>query len=102
MVEVPPVDQMAIMAFVVGLLFALRFSLALRRLRQEAGAPEDGGLSDVTRPTRRGAYGETMEPTRRYAARQFYMAGLCLAAALLLAGWMLATGAPLTLGSAAP
>lgn len=82
-----PADLLAA-AFAVGLLFLLRFVLALRRIRHELGANWRGGVEawrDATRPM---AYGAALEPNRRHAARQLTVGLFCLALALVLAIWL--------------
>jgi hypothetical protein len=89
MFELPPLDQLALGALVVGLLFCVRLLLAVRRLRAEA--EERGGFSfgDLARIRTAGAYGVALEPNRRYALRQFVTACVLLTAAFVLFAWLL-------------
>ena len=44
------------------------------------------------------AYGEDMEPNRRYASRQFHQGAVFLVVGLGLFAYLLASGTPITLG----
>lgn len=93
--DLPPVNQLAMAAFVVGILFLLRYYLALRRIRREVRRPQGFKAADDASATARGTDGEDLGPGRRYALRQLVVACLLLGAAILLVGWMLAAGIPL-------
>lgn len=98
--ELPPLDSIAAALVLVGFLFALRYWLALRRLR--AGAPQaapHAAQHVVWKAPQAGVYGETMEPNRRYAARQYWQAAIFLVAGLCLAAWIVLTGYPITIGA---
>ncbi|WP_279479848.1 hypothetical protein [Aureimonas sp. SK2] len=82
-----PTDVLAA-AFMVGVLFLVRFALALRRIRSEPGATWQGGVEawrDVTRPQ---SYGAAQEPNRRHAARQLYLGLFFLALSAILGMWL--------------
>lgn len=90
MPALPPPDQLAMAALVIGILFALRYVLALRRIWGEAGRPKHLRLADWFAARVPDAYGPEMEPNRRYAARQLYTAAAVLLLAAGLFAWLLA------------
>lgn len=86
--EIPAPTDILAAAFAVGILFLVRFALALRRIRMEPGSgwlPGKQAWRDVTRPL---GYGPQLEPNRRHAARQLYLALFFLALAAILAVWL--------------
>lgn len=86
--ETPAPTDLLAAAFAVGVLFLVRFVLALRRIRRELGArwpSEPQAWRGVTRPL---AFGEAMEPDRRHAMRQLVVGMFCLALAAILALWL--------------
>lgn len=85
----PAIDSFAEALVLVGLLFALRYFLVMRRIWQRAGRPQGFVFGDYWRATKPGAFGSELEPDRRYAARQLYLALACLVVGLLLAAWLL-------------
>lgn len=89
MFEIPPLDQLAIGALIVGVLFVLRLFLAVRRLREEADGRAGFSLDDLARIRQADAYGSGLEPNRRYAVRQLFTALLFLAAGVLFSVWLL-------------
>ena len=89
MFELPPLDQLALGAVVVGILFALRLVLAVRRLRKEADGRAGFSVADLSRIRRAGAYGADLEPNRRYAVRQFVSASVLFVVGGLLLAWLL-------------
>lgn len=97
MFEIPPLDSVATASLFVGLLFVLRYFLAMRRIWLEVGRPRGFVFGDYFRATKPGAYGTELEPNRRYAVRQLYLAAFFLGAALLLFAWLLASGMPVRL-----
>ncbi|WP_185982790.1 hypothetical protein [Aureimonas mangrovi] len=88
MSELPTVEDLALVAGVLGLLFLMRFALALRRMRVEAGEPVDI-LADARHVRLAGAFGEKREPERRHAARQLLLGLVFAFAGLAIAGGML-------------
>ncbi|WP_416355444.1 hypothetical protein ACLNGM_14380 [Aureimonas phyllosphaerae] len=86
--ETPAPTDLLAAAFAVGVLFLVRFVLALRRIRLELGArwpSEPQAWRGATRPL---AFGEAMEPDRRHAMRQLGVGMVCLALAAILALWL--------------
>ncbi|KQT53280.1 hypothetical protein ASG43_18850 [Aureimonas sp. Leaf454] len=100
MFELPPLDQLALGALVVGVLFCVRLLLAVRRLRGESEGRGGFSLGDLRRIRTAHSYGASLEPNRRYALRQFVTACVLLAIALLLFVWLLLAGSvgPLVAG----
>ncbi|MEX6508542.1 hypothetical protein [Jiella sp. M17.18] len=97
MTEIPPLSSIAAAATLVGLLFLLRYFLAMRRIWKAAGHRPSFQFGDYFRATKRGAFGEELEPERRYAARQFWFGAVLLVTGLVLYGWLFTTGTPVTL-----
>ena len=91
-------DSIAAASLVLAVLFALRYFLAMRRIFQEVPKPAGFGLAGYLKAPQRGAYGEDMEPNRRYASRQFHQGAVFLVVGLALFAYLLATGTPITLG----
>jgi hypothetical protein len=91
-------DSIAAASLVLAVLFGLRYFLAMRRIFQEVPKPAGFGLADYLRAPQRGAYGEDMEPNRRYASRQFHQGAVFLVVGIGLFAYLLATGTPITLG----
>ena len=98
MIEIPPLDQIAIAALAVGALFLLRYFLVMRRIRKRIGYTPSLPFDDAGRSTTSGAFGEHNEPERQYAVRQLVFAGVCLAIGLGLFAWLLLAGAPIRSG----
>ena len=90
--------SVAFILVVFGVLFGVRFLLAMRRIFQEVGKPADFSAGDYLKPPQLGAYGEAMEPNRRYASRQYAQGAIFLGAGLCLYAWLLVTGAPINVG----
>lgn len=97
MLEIPPLDSMAIAFTAVGLLFLLRYFLAMRRIWKAVGYRPSFQFGDFFRATRHEAFGPDLEPERRYAARQLMIGSGMLLTGLVLFAWLLATGAPIRL-----
>ncbi|MET0430326.1 MAG: hypothetical protein ABW026_17755 [Microvirga sp.] len=91
-------DSIAAASLVLAVLFALRYFLAMRRIFQEVPKPAGFGLAGYLKAPQRGAYGEDMEPNRRYASRQFHQGAVFLVVGVGLFAYLLATGTPITLG----
>ena len=91
-------DSIAAASLVLAVLFALRYFLAMRRIFQEVPKPAGFGLAGYLKAPQRGAYGEDMEPNRRYASRQFHQGAVFLVVGLGLFAYLLVTGTPITLG----
>ena len=91
-------DSIAAASLVLAVLFGLRYFLAMRRIFQEVPKPEGFGLAGYLKAPQRGAYGEDMEPNRRYASRQFHQGAVFLVVGVGLFAYLLATGTPITLG----
>lgn len=86
--EMPaPVDILAAAAS-VGLLFLVRFALALRRIRGEPSSGWRHGTQAWRAVTRPMGYGAALEPNRRHAARQLYVGLFCLSLAAILGAWL--------------
>ena len=98
MIEMPPLTSIAPAATLVGLLFLLRYFFAMRRIWKAAGHRPSFQFGDYFRATKRGAFGEDLEPERRYAARQFWFGAVLLAIGLVVYGWLLVAGS-VTAGS---
>ncbi|MBB4001838.1 MAG: hypothetical protein V7704_16665 [Aurantimonas endophytica] len=97
MLEIPPLDSLAIAFTGVGLLFFLRYFLAMRRIWKVVGYRPSFQFGDFFRATRREAFGPDLEPERRYAARQLVIGSAMLLTGLVLFAWLLATGTPIRL-----
>ncbi|BDA85110.1 hypothetical protein Sa4125_26520 [Aureimonas sp. SA4125] len=91
--------SVAYILVVFGVLFAVRYLLAMRRIFQEAGKPAGFGAADYLKAPAAEAYGSEMEPSRRYAARQYYQAAIFLGTGAILLVWLLATGASVGMGA---
>ena len=91
-------DSIAAASLVLAVLFGLRYFLAMRRIFQEVPKPVGFGLAGYLKAPQRGAYGEDMEPNRRYASRQFHQGAVFLVVGVGLFAYLLATGTPITLG----
>ena len=91
-------DSIAAASLVLAVLFGLRYFLAMRRIFQEVPKPAGFGFSSYLKAPQRGAYGEDMEPNRRYASRQFHQGAVFLVVGVGLFAYLLATGTPITLG----
>ena len=91
-------DSIAAASLVLAVLFGLRYFLAMRRIFQEVPKPAGFGLAGYLKAPQRGAYGEDMEPNRRYASRQFHQGAVFLVVGLGLFAYLLASGTPITLG----
>lgn len=85
--QLPALADVAAAALAVGLLFCLRFALALRRLRAQSG--RTGGNVGNAWGTREAThFGVEREPERRHALRQLSVGSALLVVALLLYGWL--------------
>ena len=91
-------DSIAAASLVLAVLFGLRYFLAMRRIFQEVPKPAGFGFAGYLKAPQRGAYGEDMEPNRRYASRQFHQGAVFLVVGIGLFAYLLATGTPITLG----
>ncbi|WP_136625043.1 hypothetical protein [Aureimonas flava] len=86
--ETPAPTDVLAAVLAVGILFLLRFALALRRMRHELGAQRRDPVPawrDVTRPM---SFGAAMEPNRRHAVRQLVTGLFLLALAAVLGAWL--------------
>lgn len=90
----PPLDTVAAATLAVGTLFLLRYFLAMRRIWKEAGHRPSFQFGDYFRAMKREAFGQELEPERRYAARQLIFGLVFVTTGLLLFAWLLASGAP--------
>jgi hypothetical protein len=90
--------SVAYILVVFGVLFAVRYLLAMRRIFQEVGRPAGFVAADYFKPPKPEGFGAAMEPSRRYAARQYYQAAIFLGTGVVLLIWLLATGAPVGMG----
>ncbi|HDZ75361.1 MAG TPA: hypothetical protein ENH55_21860 [Aurantimonas coralicida] len=97
MFEIPPLDTVATATLAVGALFLLRYFLAMRRIWKVTGYRPSFQFGDYFRAMKRDAFGTELEPERRYAARQLVVGVVFIAAGLLLFGWLLASGTPVSL-----
>ncbi len=82
-----PADILAA-SLAVGVLFVVRFALAMRRIRHDVGSAWSGGVEawrDVARPM---AYGAAFEPNRRHALRQLVLGLFFVALSALLGIWL--------------
>ena len=90
--------SVAYILVVFGVLFAVRYLLAMRRIFQEVGKPAGFSVADYLRAPKADAYGDAMEPSRRYAARQYAQGAIFLGTSIVLFVWLLVTGAPIDMG----
>ncbi|GGD17990.1 hypothetical protein [Aureimonas glaciei] len=92
--ETMTAGSIAYILLVFGVLFAVRYLLAMRRIFQEVGKPAGFVAADYLKAPKAEAYGGEMEPSRRYAARQYFQAAICFGTGAVLLIWLLVTGAP--------
>lgn len=95
MLEIPPIDSIAVAAIAVGALFLLRYFLVMRRFWKGTGHVPSFQFGDYFRAMKPGAFGEDLEPERRYAKRQLILGALFLVIGLPLLAWLLVTGTPI-------
>ncbi|MFD2238567.1 hypothetical protein [Aureimonas populi] len=84
--ELPSAPEVALTLLVVGLLFLVRFVLAIRRLEPQGGQPILQQCRRVSRPC---AFGADLEPERRHALRQLVTGIAVSGAGLAFGGWLL-------------
>ena len=84
MTDVPAISDIASAAVLIGVLFVVRYVVALRRIWINAGRPRDFAFTDYRRAMQADAFGSELEPDRRHAARQLYVGLIFLGLGLVL------------------
>lgn len=87
-IEFPPLSDIATAFVFVGLLFFLRFILAVRRLRGESRQAEPF-LAAMAHVRIAGSFGDEYEPERRHALRQIYIGVVFWVVGFALLFWIL-------------
>nr|BAT28237.1 hypothetical protein [Aureimonas frigidaquae] len=87
---IPPLEDIALAAIAVGLLFLVRCLLTIRRIRTEL-LDRPPFWSDAAAVGRAGAYGPAAEPDRRHAMRQLIFGVVVLSCGLAIAAFLIVT-----------
>ncbi|KTQ95192.1 hypothetical protein NS226_13550 [Aureimonas ureilytica] len=87
-IKFPPLADIATAFVFVGLLFFLRFILAVRRLRGESRQAEPF-LAAMAHVRIAGSFGDEYEPERRHALRQIYIGVVFWVVGFALLFWIL-------------